>query len=83
MAGRKGAGLTEFDREILRRWAQGNMRVSPVARTLHMHPNTVRYHLDKIRRETGRYMDSFRSVISRFRNASNLRYMTVSSSDFS
>ena len=53
MAGRKGAGLTEFDREILRRWAQGNMRVSPVARTLHMHPNTVRYHLDKIRRETG------------------------------
>ena len=62
MAGRKGAGLTEFDREILRRWAQGNMRVSPVARTLHMHPNPVRYHLDKIRRENGKDPRSFRGL---------------------
>lgn len=62
MAGRKGAGLTEFDREILRRWAQGNMRVSPVARTLHMHHNTVRYHLNKIMQETGKDPRSFRGL---------------------
>lgn len=62
MAGRKGAGLTEFDREVLRRWAQENMRVGPVARGLHMHPNTVRYHLSKIRRETGKDPRSFRGL---------------------
>ena len=62
MAGRKGAGLTEFDREILRRWAQGNMRVSPVARTLHMHPTTVRYHRFKFRRVTGKDPRSFRGL---------------------
>ena len=38
------------------------MRVSPVARTLHMHPNTVRYHLNKIMQETGKDPRSFRGL---------------------
>lgn len=62
MAGKKGAGLTEFDREVLRRWARENMRVGRTAKVLHLHPNTVRYHLDKIRRETGKDPRSFRGL---------------------
>lgn len=62
MAGKKGAGLTEFDREVLHRWARGNMRVGRTAKALHLHPNTVRYHLDKIRRETGKDPRSFQGL---------------------
>ena len=59
MAGKKGAGLTEFDREVLRRWDRENMLVGRTAKALHLHPNTVRYHLNKIMQETGKDPRSF------------------------
>lgn len=62
MAGKKGAGLTEFDREVLRRWARENMRVGRTAKALHLHPNTVRYHLVEFETWGGTVRECFQGV---------------------
>lgn len=51
--------LTTTDREILLQFAESNMCVKSTAAAVHLHENTVRYHLDKIRRETGKEPRSF------------------------
>ena len=48
-----GGKLTTTDREILLQFAESNMCVKATAAAVHLHENTVRYHLSKIRRVTG------------------------------
>ena len=45
--------FTTTDREILLQFAESNMCVKSTAAAVHLHENTVRYHLSKIRRVTG------------------------------
>ena len=45
--------LTTTDREILLQVAESDMCVKSTAAAVHLHENTVRYHLSKIRRVTG------------------------------
>ena len=54
--------LTTTDREILLQFAESNMCVKSTAAAVHLHENTVRYHLDKIRRETGKDPRSFQGL---------------------
>ena len=47
------------DREIILKLADCSMSVSEVARQLYMHRNTVVYHVEKIKRATGKDPRSF------------------------
>lgn len=46
-------GLTEADIEILKELARCDMNTNEVARRTYRHRNTVLYHLEQIRAETG------------------------------
>ena len=41
---------------------RSQISVAVTAKALHLHPNTARYHLDKIRRETGKDPRSFQGL---------------------
>lgn len=45
--------MTEVDARIIVAMADCNMNANEVARREYMHCNTVSYHLDKTKRETG------------------------------
>lgn len=45
--------LQEIDAHIIKAMADFNMNVSRAACSLYMHRNTVVYHLDKVKRQTG------------------------------
>lgn len=45
--------MTKQDARIVAAMADCNLRPSEVARREYMHRNTVLYHLDKVKRETG------------------------------
>lgn len=45
--------MTKIDARIVAAMADCNLRPSEVARREYMHRNTVLYHLDKVKRETG------------------------------
>lgn len=45
--------MTQQDKEILRVFAESSMNVSVSSRKLYVHRNTVEYHLQKVKRETG------------------------------
>lgn len=45
--------MTRQDAQIVLAFAECDMRASEVARRKYMHRNTVIYHLDKVKRETG------------------------------
>ena len=46
--------LKEIDRRIIRAFAQNDMNVRRTAISLYMARNTVLYHIEKIRAETGK-----------------------------
>ena len=45
--------MTERDREVLVAFADNNMNIAHTSRALYMHRNTVKYHLAKIKKNTG------------------------------
>lgn len=53
--------MTREQAEIIVAFANHNMNASATARVLYYHPNTLGYHLDKIKHDTGlnprRFMD--------------------------
>lgn len=45
--------LNDLDFEVVRAFAENDMNVSRAASNLNYHPNTVRYHLDRVDTVTG------------------------------
>jgi sugar diacid utilization regulator len=45
--------LTPLDKEIIKGMADHNMDMAAVGRGLYMHRNTVVYHVERVKRETG------------------------------
>jgi sugar diacid utilization regulator len=45
--------LTPLDKEIIKGMADHDLSVNAVAKSLYMHLNTVEYHIEKVKRETG------------------------------
>lgn len=46
--------MTLFQAELIVRLSEHGLDVAPTARVLYMHPNTLKYHIRKIKRETGK-----------------------------
>ena len=55
--------MTKQDARIVAAMADCNLRPSEVARREYMHRNTVLYHLDKVKRETGLDAQNFYDLI--------------------
>jgi sugar diacid utilization regulator len=55
--------LTPLDKEIIRGLADYNMKPGDVARALYVHPNTVDYHVDRIKRITGLNAKAFHDLV--------------------
>lgn len=55
--------LTELDWEVIHHYADNDMSVSATARAAHMHENTVRYHLEKVQKETGMNPRKFHDLV--------------------
>lgn len=55
--------MTKQDAQIVLAFAECDMRASEVARREYMHRNTVLYHLDKVKRETGLDAQNFYDLI--------------------
>lgn len=45
--------LSETDIQVVLAFAENNMRYLEAARQLYFHPNSIRYHLEQVRRKTG------------------------------
>jgi carbohydrate diacid regulator len=50
--------LTDLDIQVVLAFAENNMNASKTSKSLFFHRNTVIYHLDKVKRNTG--LDPFR-----------------------
>lgn len=55
--------MTELDWEVIHQYADNNMSVSATAKAIHMHENTVRYHLEKTWNETGMNPRRFHDLV--------------------
>lgn len=51
--------LDDFDKKIVLMLADCNMQVSEVARQMFMHRNSIVYHINKIKRITGKDPQNF------------------------
>lgn len=51
--------LDDFDKEIVLKLADCNMQISEVARQMFMHRNSIAYHINKIKRITGKDPQNF------------------------
>lgn len=49
----KSKKLTETNILVVRAFAENNMRYVETARQLYFHENSIRYHLEQVRRKTG------------------------------
>ena len=73
--------ITKLDAEIILAYAEYDMNALEVARQIYVHPNTVDYHLNKVKRVTGlnpyRFYDLHElvgiaeKVLEEFNNASS------------
>jgi sugar diacid utilization regulator len=55
--------MTELDWEVIHQYADNDMSVSATAKAIHMHENTVRYHLEKTCNETGMNPRKFHDLV--------------------
>lgn len=55
--------MTDLDITVLRSFAENNMCIAATAKKLYMHWNTVKYHLDRIRHETGKNPSEFFDLV--------------------
>jgi hypothetical protein len=61
---KKRTELSDMDKRIIRLMAKHSLCLSAVADALHYHCNTVRYHVDVIRRDTGKDPSQFYDLVS-------------------
>lgn len=61
---KKRTGLSDMDKRIIRLMAKHSMCLAAVADEMHYHGNTVRYHVDIIRRDTGKDASQFYDLVS-------------------
>lgn len=45
--------MSEQDKEVILALANHGMKIAKAAKALYMHPNTVRYHIRKVKQVTG------------------------------
>ena len=69
---KKRTGLSDMDKRIIRLMAQHSLNMSAVADVMHYHTNTVRYHVDIIRRDTGKDASQFYDLISLLQNLGDI-----------
>jgi sugar diacid utilization regulator len=55
--------MTPLDKEIIRGLADHNMNAHAVARALYVHPNTVDYHVGRVKRITGLNAKVFHDLV--------------------
>ncbi len=55
--------MTQLDAQVVLAFAECDMNANEVARRKFMHRNTVIYHLDKVKRETGLDAQHFYDLI--------------------
>ena len=55
--------MTQLDAQVVLAFAECDMNANEVARREYMHRNTVIYHLDKVKRETGLDAQHFYDLI--------------------
>ena len=55
--------MTELEARIILTLAECNMNVCETSRRLHYHRNTIRYHLDNVKKSTGRDPLNFHDLI--------------------
>ena len=56
--------LTPLDKEIIRGMADHSMNGHAVARALYVHPNTIDYHVGRVKRITGLNAKVFRDLVA-------------------
>lgn len=55
--------MTKLDAQAVLTFADCNMNAAEASRRMYMHRNTVIYHLDKVKRETGLDAQNFYDLI--------------------
>ena len=55
--------MSEYEATMLQVYAECNMRVGRAANRLYVHHNTLRYHFEKIRKETGLNPQMFKDLV--------------------
>ena len=61
---KRRTGLSDMDKRIIRSMAKHSMCLAAVADEMYCHGNTVRYHVDIIRRDTGKDASQFYDLVS-------------------
>ena len=69
---KKRTGLSDMDKRIIRLMAKHSMCLAAVSDEMHYHGNTVRYHVDIIRRDTGKDASQFYDLVSLLRDLGDL-----------
>lgn len=69
---KRRTGLSDMDKRIIHLMARHSLCLSAVADELHYHHNTVRYHVDVIRRDTGKDPSQFYDLVSLLRDLGDL-----------
>lgn len=64
--------LTEFDAQIILAYADSGMKAYPAAPKVYTSANNFRYHLEKVKRETGLDPHNFYDLIELVEIADNL-----------
>jgi hypothetical protein len=70
---KKRTELSDMDKRIIHLMATHSLCLSAVADALHYHCNTVRYHVDVIRRDTGKDPSQFYDLVSLLHDLGDLK----------
>lgn len=61
--------MTEHQSEIIKSFADCNMNISATAVIMNYHRNSILYHMEKIRKETGLNPRNFHDLVKLLENA--------------
>ena len=70
---KRRTGLSDMDKRIIRLMAKHSMCLAAVADEMYCHGNTVRYHVDIIRRDTGKDASQFYDLVSLLHDLGELK----------
>ena len=70
---KRRTGLSDMDKQIIRLMAKHSMCLAAVADEMYCHGNTVRYHVDIIRRDTGKDASQFYDLVSLLHDLGDLK----------
>lgn len=51
--------MTQLQAEIIVKLAENGLDITPTSRAIYLHPNTIKYHLRKIQKKTGKNPKDF------------------------